>query len=60
MRARTAAETDWHRIAELYRELAELTRSPIVELNRAIDTATARCLNNEILMSRCRSNGGLD
>jgi len=29
-RARTAAETDWHRIAELYRELSELTQSPIV------------------------------
>ena len=40
-RARTAAETDWHRIAELYRELAELTRSPIVELNRAVAVSMA-------------------
>jgi predicted RNA polymerase sigma factor len=40
-RARTAVETDWHRIAELYRELAELTRSPIVELNRAVAVSMA-------------------
>jgi predicted RNA polymerase sigma factor len=40
-RARTAAETDWHRIAELYRELSELTRSPIVELNRAVAVSMA-------------------
>jgi len=40
-RARTAAETDWHRIAELYQELAELTRSPIVELNRAVAVSMA-------------------
>ena len=40
-RARTPAETDWHRIAELYRELAELTRSPIVELNRAVAVSMA-------------------
>ncbi len=35
-RARTAAETDWSRIASLYQELAVLTPSPIVELNRAV------------------------
>jgi RNA polymerase sigma factor (sigma-70 family) len=40
-RARTAEETDWHRIAELYRELAELTRSPIVQLNRAVAVSMA-------------------
>ncbi|HKH90369.1 MAG TPA: DUF6596 domain-containing protein, partial [Gemmatimonadaceae bacterium] len=40
-RARTAEETDWHRIAELYAELAELTRSPIVELNRAVAVSMA-------------------
>jgi RNA polymerase sigma-70 factor, ECF subfamily len=40
-RARTATETDWHRIAELYRELSELTRSPIVELNRAVAVSMA-------------------
>jgi predicted RNA polymerase sigma factor len=40
-RARTGDETDWHRIAELYRELSELTRSPIVELNRAVAVSLA-------------------
>jgi RNA polymerase sigma factor (sigma-70 family) len=35
-RARTAAETNWARIAALYDALAELTPSPVVELNRAV------------------------
>jgi len=40
-RARTAAETDWRQIAELYRGLAALTPSPVVELNRAVAVAMA-------------------
>jgi RNA polymerase sigma factor (sigma-70 family) len=40
-RARTAAETDWKRIVALYDALAELTRSPIVELNRAVAVSMA-------------------
>jgi RNA polymerase sigma factor (sigma-70 family) len=40
-RARTAAETDWPRIASLYEQLAELTPSPIVELNRGVAVAMA-------------------
>ena len=40
-RARTAAETDWKRIAELYDSLAQLMPSPIVELNRAVAHAMA-------------------
>jgi RNA polymerase sigma factor (sigma-70 family) len=40
-RARTGAETDWRRIATLYAELAELTPSPIVELNRAVAVGMA-------------------
>jgi RNA polymerase sigma factor (sigma-70 family) len=40
-RARTAEETDWIRIAELYRELARLAPSPIVELNRAVAVGMA-------------------
>jgi RNA polymerase sigma-70 factor (ECF subfamily) len=39
--ARTAAETDWERIAALYATLAEVTPSPIVELNRAVALAMA-------------------
>jgi RNA polymerase sigma factor (sigma-70 family) len=35
-RARTATATDWGRIAALYDALAQLTPSPIVELNRAV------------------------
>ena len=35
-RARTAAETDWERIAALYDALAQLHPSPVVELNRAV------------------------
>jgi RNA polymerase sigma factor (sigma-70 family) len=40
-RARTAEETDWKRIAALYAELAEVTPSPIVELNRGMAVAMA-------------------
>jgi RNA polymerase sigma factor (sigma-70 family) len=40
-RARTAAETDWPRIAALYAALAQLTPSPVVELNRAVAVAMA-------------------
>jgi RNA polymerase sigma factor (sigma-70 family) len=40
-RARTAAETDWGRIAALYDALAVLAPSPVVELNRAVAVAMA-------------------
>jgi RNA polymerase sigma factor (sigma-70 family) len=40
-RARTASETDWVRIVALYDALAELTQSPVVELNRAVAVAMA-------------------
>jgi RNA polymerase sigma factor (sigma-70 family) len=40
-RARTAEETDWVRIAALYEALAELTPSPVVELNRAVAVSRA-------------------
>jgi RNA polymerase sigma factor (sigma-70 family) len=40
-RARTAAETDWRRIASLYDALAAVTPSPVVELNRAVAVAMA-------------------
>ena len=35
-RARVAWQTDWARIAALYAALAQITPSPIVELNRAV------------------------
>ena len=40
-RARTAEETDWVRIAALYEALAELSPSPVVELNRAVAVSRA-------------------
>ena len=40
-RARTVEETDWVRIAALYEALAELTPSPVVELNRAMAVSRA-------------------
>jgi RNA polymerase sigma-70 factor, ECF subfamily len=39
--AKTASETDWQQIAELYRILMEMTRSPVVEVNRAVAVAMA-------------------
>jgi predicted RNA polymerase sigma factor len=40
-RAKTADETDWTRIADLYADLAELVPSPVVELNRAVAVGMA-------------------
>ena len=40
-RARAPEDTDWQRIAALYETLATLTRSPVVELNRAVAVGMA-------------------
>jgi len=40
-RAKTAGETNWSRIAELYGELSALVPSPVVELNRAVAVGMA-------------------
>jgi RNA polymerase sigma-70 factor (ECF subfamily) len=40
-RARTAAETNWQRIAALYDALAQILPSPVVELNRAVAVGMA-------------------
>jgi len=40
-RARTAEETDWARIVELYDALGRLSPSPVVQLNRAVALAMA-------------------
>jgi predicted RNA polymerase sigma factor len=40
-RALTAAETNWIRIASLYRDLAAVSPSPIVELNHAVAVSMA-------------------
>ncbi|WP_214322582.1 RNA polymerase sigma factor [Nonomuraea sediminis] len=39
--AASAADTDWEQIAALYGKLADLTPSPVVELNRAVAVAMA-------------------
>jgi RNA polymerase sigma factor (sigma-70 family) len=39
--ARTPEETDWPRIVALYESLAQLTPSPVVEVNRAVAVAMA-------------------
>jgi RNA polymerase sigma factor (sigma-70 family) len=40
-RARTPEQTDWPRIAALYAALAQITPSPVVELNRAVAVCMA-------------------
>jgi predicted RNA polymerase sigma factor len=40
-RAATVEDTDWARIAGLYEALAELSPSPVVELNRAVAVSRA-------------------
>jgi RNA polymerase sigma-70 factor (ECF subfamily) len=39
--ARSAAETDWARIAALYQNLGRISPSPVVELNRAVAVGMA-------------------
>ncbi|HTU75788.1 MAG TPA: RNA polymerase sigma factor [Trebonia sp.] len=40
-RAARAEQTDWPRIARLYAQLAQLTSSPVIELNRAVAVGMA-------------------
>jgi predicted RNA polymerase sigma factor len=40
-RAVTAAETDWARIVSLYNELATISPSPVIELNKAVAVSMA-------------------
>ncbi len=40
-RSRSADETDWEQITDLYRRLAGVSPSPVVELNRAVAVAMA-------------------
>jgi len=40
-RARRFEDTDWERIAWLYEQLAEVSQSPVVELNRAVALSMA-------------------
>lgn len=59
--ARTAEETDWRRIVELYGELMALTGSPVVELNRAV--AVSMAFGPEValpLVDALRASGELE
>ena len=40
-RAHTPEETDWQRIVSLYTDLAQITPSPVIELNRAVAVSMA-------------------
>ena len=60
-RARTNEETDWDRIVALYDALAELTRSPVVELNRAVAIAMASSPETGLeLVDELVASGALD
>ena len=56
--ARTAADTDWAAIAELYAQLGRMAPNPVVELNRAVAIAMARSRRAlEAVASRARRDG---
>lgn len=56
-----AADTDWHEIAALYGELARITPTPVVELNRAVAVAMADGPQAGLaLVDRLASTGALD
>ena len=60
-RARTGEDTDWDRIVALYDALAELTRSPVVELNRAVAIAMASGPDTGLeLVDQLVASGALD
>ena len=60
-RAHTNEETDWDRIVALYDALAELTRSPVVELNRAVAIAMASSPETGLeLVDELVASGALD
>ena len=59
--AATAVDTDWPQIAALYRVLGEMTRSPVVELNRAVAVAMADGPASGLaLIDRIAASGQLD
>ena len=60
-RARNAEETEWVRIAALYDALAQLTPSPVVELNRAVAVGMAFGPEAGLeLVDRLAAEGSLD
>jgi len=57
-RARVAGETDWHAIAALYAELAQVQPSPVVELNRAVAVGMAEGPAAGLLLADALALGG--
>jgi RNA polymerase sigma-70 factor (ECF subfamily) len=58
--AKTAAETDWPQIAELYDALLQMNPSPVVEINRAVAVAMARTPEDGLaLLDHIESRGQL-
>ncbi len=45
-----ASAVDWPQVAALYRELARITRSPVVELNRAVAVAETGALDQALVL----------
>ena len=59
--ARRPEETDWHQIALLYATLAQMTPSPVVELNQAVAVAMAEGPEQGLaLLDRLRLGEALD
>ena len=59
--AATAERTDWTRIAALYGRLAEMSPSPVVELNRSVAVAMAEGPAKGLeLIDRAEVSGALD
>jgi len=48
--AKTAKETDWPQIAELYDALLRLQASPVIEVNRAVAVAMARSVEEGLVL----------
>ena len=59
--AKSAKETDWAQIAELYRGLAAIHPSPVVSLNHAVAVAMSQGLETGLrLIEQLGSGGELD
>ena len=60
-RAKRPDDTDWARIAELYRMLLEMRPTPIIALNHAVAIAMARGLRDGLaLIAELEASGELD
>lgn len=59
--ASRAVEIDWRQIADLYADLSRMTRSPVVELNRAVAVAMADGAEHGLeIVERLHDSGELE